>query len=349
MNMPRRIFNRYLVTGLAGGACIGFVAGRYSVQVEPEVAGPVTAVEALRAVARTSEGVHLIGQSIDGLQQLSLAGTERLLLERLELTGSQELRPEEFAAALDALIRSEYARGELAPAGEYLLSRSEQLFVAYAVVSQGLHEVAYTPPQPEVKDGVIAEGAKFGPNFTVVGRIFNEQPDGHGGLWVLAENTPPGTVITINGQEIKTTRKQTSMTGAVYDEQLQELISEPAKHEVALFVPETGIRQVMGQLEVRPRPPAATLEDGSPSTVYCEITQWRASSGADEDRIHIDTLCGPRSSAIYVGDTALSTKVLLTGIEGRFSRAMFAPGEYPVRLVDTLSGEAVAIGTLTVD
>jgi hypothetical protein len=349
MNMPRRIFNRYLVTGLAGGACIGFVAGRYSATLERDAMEPVPATEALRTLAEGAEGVHLIGLSIDGLQQLSLAGSERLLLERLGLTGSQPVRPEELIAALDTAIRRDYAEGRLATAGEFLLSDTEQRFIAYAVVSRELHETPYTPPQPEVRDGVIAEGAKFGPKFTVVGQIFNEQPDGHGGLWVLAENTPPGTVITINGREIKTTRKQTAMTGAVYDEQLQELIAKPARHEIALFVPETGIRQIIGHMEVKPRPPAATLEDGSPSTVFCEIDKWSTKQRADGEKIRIKTLCGPRSSAIYVGDTALTTKVHLNAIEGQFSRAMFTPGEYPLRLVDTLSGEAVALGTLTVD
>lgn len=348
MILERRAFNRYLLTGLAGGMGIGFAVGRYGMPVDSEAA-PVPAVEALRATADAAVGIHLIGLAIDELQQLSLAGSERLLLDRLELEQTEAIRAPDLIVGLDAAIRRDYAEGRLAPTGEFLLSETEQLFIGYALVRQGLHEVAYTPSQPEVRDGIIAQPARFGPKFTVVGQIFNEQPDGHGGLWVLAENTPPGTVITINDKIIKTTRKQKALTGAVYDEHLQALISKPARHAVALLVPETGVRQVIGELEVRPRPPAAELEDGSPSTVFCEIEKWSASQAAEGDKIRIKTLCGPRSSAIYIGDTALTTRVLPAAIEGQFSRAMFSPGEYSLRLVDTLSGESVSLGSLNID
>ena len=96
-------------------------------------------------------------------------------------------------------------------------------------------------------------------------------------------------------------------------------------------------------------PPAAELEDGSPSTVFCEIEKWSARQAAEGDKIRIKTLCGPRSSAIYIGDTALTTRVLPAAIEGQFSRAMFGPGDYPLRLIDTLSGESISLGSLRID
>jgi hypothetical protein len=348
MNLQRRVFNRYLVTGLVGGSCIGFAVGRYGM---PEQCGaaPIPAVEALQAAADSAVGIHLIGLAIDGLELLSLSSSERLLLDRLGLNHTQPIPVPELIAALDNAIRKDYAEGRLVETGQYLLSETEELFVGYSLVRQALLETAYIPGKPEVRDGIIATPAKFGPNYTVVGQIFNEQPDGHGGLWVLAKNTPPGTVITINDEPIKTTQKQKLLTGAVYDEQLLQLIAKPARHEVALFVPETGVRQIIGELEVRPRPPAATLEDGRPSTVFCEIEKWSAGSAEKGEKIRVNTLCGPRSSAIYIGDTALTTQVLPSGIEGKFSRAMFAPGEYAVRLIDTASGEAVGLGSLNIE
>ncbi len=348
MNVRRRVFNGYLLSGLAAGTGIGFVAGRYSVP-ESVATAPVPPREALRAAADSAVGIHLIGRSVEGLDQLSPAGIEAMLLARLGLDTAQPILPSELTAALDSGIREDFAGNRLAPAGEFLLSETEQLFVAYALVRQGLHEVAYVPPEPEVHDGVIADPVRFGPKFTVVGQIFNEQPDGHGGLWVLAENTPPGTVITIDGREIKTTQKQKALTGAVYGEHLHELIAKPGELEIALFVPETGTRQILGAMEVRPRPPAATLEDGTASTVFCEIEKWSAEGDGEAEKIRIRTLCGPRSSAIYIGDTALTTRVMPSVIEGNFSPAMFSAGRYPLRLVDTLSGEAVALGVFEID
>jgi hypothetical protein len=217
------------------------------------------------------------------------------------------------------------------------------------MVKQGLHSRPFVAAKPELRDGVIASEVKFGPGFTVVGRIFNEQPDGHGGIWVLAENTPPGTVITVNGETIKTTRKQTVLTGAVYDKQLQALIEKPARHEIALLVPESGIRQVIGELSVRPRPPAAVLEDGRASEMFCEIEKWSVVKWKNGEKLRVDTLCGPRSSVLYVGDTALNTKVKPASIEAEFNRTLFSPGDYPVRLVDSFTGEAVGLGTITLD
>lgn len=349
MSIQRRDFNRYLLTGLAGGAGIGFAVGRYTkLGADSEIA-PLAPVEALRAAADNAVGIHLLGLSIEGMDQLSLSGTERILLERLGLQGTGSVKLEELAAALASTVRRDYAEGRLAQAGEFVLSETERSFVGYALVRQGLHTEAYTPPEPELRDGIIAPGARFGPKFTVVGQIFNEQPDGHGGIWVMAENTPPGTVITVNGRKIKTTQKQKSLTGAIYDQELHSLIAEPSRHEIALLVPESGLRQAIGELEVRPRPPAATLENGAPSSVFCKIDKWSVKESGKGERIHVDTLCGPRSSIIYIGDVALTTRVKSSSIEGQFIRSIFTPGGYPLRLVDSFTGEAVSLGSLTID
>jgi hypothetical protein len=349
MSFLRRDVNRYLLTGLAGGAGIGFVLGRYSVPDCDRAQRAMAALEALRLSADAAVGIHLLGLAIENQDQVSLPGSEQTLLSRLGLTQAQEVTSEDLVAALDAVIRQEYAVGVLAPAGDFRLSETERDFVVYALVRQGLQNQPYVPPEPELRDGIIAPEVKFGPAFTVVGKIFNEQPDGHGGIWVLAENTPPGTVITVNGVKIKTTQKRSSLTGAVYGEQLQGLIEKPGRHQIALLVPETGIRQVIGDLEVKPRPPAASLETGEPSTVFCEIEQWSVLQSNTGERLRVKTLCGPRSSALYIGDTALATRVKPASIEAEFTRSLLPPGDYPLRLIDSLTGEAVSLGTIKLD
>ncbi|GIR69309.1 MAG: hypothetical protein CM15mP74_05600 [Halieaceae bacterium] len=84
-------------------------------------------------------------------------------------------------------VRRDYLSGDVVEVEKYLLSETEALFVRYALENQGLVDVAYEAPAPEVVDGHIASEVKFGPGFTVVGRVFNEQPDGHGGIWVQAK------------------------------------------------------------------------------------------------------------------------------------------------------------------
>ncbi len=270
MTIYRRAFNRYLASGLLIGGGAGFIAGRHTAR-DVSSAAPLPVLGALREAAKAAVGVHQIGLTAPGLDGFSGQSAERTLLARLALEPGALVHTSEIFAALDQAIKTDYAEHNTVQVNEYILSSTEALFLTYALVQQGLDGTTFTAPVPEIKEGIISAGARFGPTYTVVGQIFNEQPDGHGGIWVVAQNTPPGTIITINGHPIKTRWKAKSLTGAVYDEELQELIARPAKHEVSMLVPATGIRQVVGQLTVRPRPPAALLEDGTPSTVFCEV------------------------------------------------------------------------------
>jgi hypothetical protein len=344
MKIQRRALNGYLLSGFAGGAALGFVAGRYSKEGEPRGAGP--ALETLRGTARQAPGIHLIGLTTKNFDPFDPYAAEEKLLSRIGFSASQLVQDAEFYEALTLAVRRDYLSGDVVEVEKYLLSETEALFVRYALENQGLVDVAYEAPAPEVVDGHIASDVKFGPGFTVVGRVFNEQPDGHGGIWVQAKNTPAGTVITVNDRPIKTTRKPEALTGAVYGEDLKALIAKPAKHTIALFVPDTGIRQELGEIEIRPRPPAATMENGEPSTVFCEIDEWSVKSDDRGDRIVVKTLCGPRSSAIYLGEVALTTRVRPRTIEAIFDSSTLNSGEQPLRLVDVHSGQAILLGNL---
>ena len=348
MTVKRRVFNRYLGIGLAVGGSAGYVGGRYLGQTDGMLQEIPVRV-ALREAAKAAPGIHLIGLSIEGIAQISAAGAEVALLDHLGYQGTERLYTDDFLQALDERIRRDYAQGKVVQLQEYVLSETEKMFIAYALVQRGLNNTAYTPPPLEIRDGIIFEGAKFGPKYTVVGQKFNEQPDGHGGLWVAAENTPPGTVITVNGKKIKTTWKSNTLTGAIYGKRLQALIERPGKHEVALFVPETRIRQFIGELEIRPRPAAAILEDGSESTVFCEIEQWDVSKSKQGEELRVRSSCGPRSSVVYIGEVALTTRVRPSVIAAILDRSTLSVGEHSVRLVDTHSGEAVSLGTFEVE
>jgi hypothetical protein len=343
VSLLRRAFNRYLVTGLAAGAGIGFVAGHYA-GGRAVVTQPLAARQALRMLAMNVEGVHQLGLGIYDPGEFSLSGAERILLESLGLEQRDEVSAESLVQALERVIREDYATGRLAMVAQYPLSATEKTFLVYALVQQGLQDKPYRAPQPEIHDGIIAEKVKFGPTFTVAGQVFNEQSDGHGGIWVLADNTPAGTVITINNRPVKTRWKANSLTGAVYDQELEQMIARPATHQVALLVPETGLRQVLGNLVVRPRPKAAALEGGGASTVFCEIEKWNVVKFKGREIVRVNTYCGPRSSTIFVGDLALATRVFPDRIEATLDRSIVPPGKHPVRMVDIRSGEAVSLG-----
>lgn len=344
MIIKRRALNGYLLSGFVGGTAFGFVAGRYSKDSEPAGARP--ALETMQAAARQAPGIHLIGLATRKFDPFNLSAAEQKLMSLIGLSASQLVREVEFYDALTLAVRRDYLSGDVVEVEKYLLSETEALFVRYALENQGLADVAYEAPAPEIVDGRIARDVKFGPGFTVVGRVFNEQPDGHGGIWVRAKNTPAGTVITVNDRPIKTTRKPEVLTGAVYGEDLRALIAKPAKHTIALFVPDTGVRQELGEIEIRPRPPAAMMENGEPSTVFCEIDEWSIKSGDRGDKIVVKTLCGPRSSAVYLGEAALTTRVRPRTIEAIFDSSTLDSGEQPLRLVDVHSGQAILLGNL---
>jgi len=49
---------------------------------------------------------------------------------------------------------------------------------------------------------------------------------------------------------------------------------------IAFFVSDTGFQQSLGGITIRPRSPAAMMESGEPSTVFCDIDKgghqkWR--------------------------------------------------------------------------
>lgn len=348
MTMNRRTFSGYLLAGTLSGAAAGFVAGRYSKSEGEGEVIPLTPRQALRQLAVSAPGIHQIGLEVDSSQQGELEA-EALLLKQLFGSETRLVYAVELQVALSDAVKRDYLEGRLVNIQDYVFSETEARFVRYALQVQGLEGVAYVPPKPEIHDGIIASGVKFGPKSTVVGQIFNEQPDGHGGLWVAAENTPPGTQILLNGSKIKTRWQTTALTGAVYDERLQAMIAKPSKHEIALFVPETGVRQVVGEFEVKSRPPAAVLESGGSSSVFCEIEEWSIKDRGRGETIVIETYCGPRSSTIYIGDVGLKTKVKRDTIEAAFDRSLLSAGEQSVRLVDTLTGEAVGLGLFPVD
>ena len=88
------------------------------------------------------------------------------------------------------------------------------------------------------------------------------------------------------------------------------------------------------------------MENGEPSTVFCEIDEWSVKSGDRGDKIVVKTLCGPRSSAIYLGEVALTTRVRPRNIEAIFDSSILDSGEQPLRLVDVHSGQAILLGNL---
>jgi hypothetical protein len=348
MTLDRRTFNRYVAGGLLGGAGATILAVNYSTD---KVCNDATVHirNALQEAATAAAGVHQIGLNAEKLDSISAADAQCALLDRLAPKLGDEGQSHDVFAALDLLIREDYANHETLVINGYALSKSEVLFITYAIKQQGLNKIAYVAPRNELSDGIIAAKIKFGPMSTVVGQVFNEQLDGHGGLWVLANNVPVGTVIAINGTPIKTSWGPKSISGAVYNDELKELIATPASHEISLQVPARGLRQIIGELIVKPRPPAAILEDGTSSKVFCEIEKWSTWSSGSEEKLRIETLCGPRSAAVYIGNIVLSTRVLPGRIEAVLDRSVLPKGAHPIRLIDTLSGEAVALGNFKVN
>ena len=345
MSVKRRVFNGYLIGGLAVGSGAGYIAGRLSL----EGTRSYSAIDLLRETAQESPGIHQLGLNINDKGIFSPENAEMTLLSRLGFDAQAEITKSDIHSALTELMRKDFANGNTLEVNKFILSDSEALFIRYALSLQQLEDTAYTMPKLEIRDGTLSNATNFGPKSTVVGQIFNEQADGHGGIWVQAENSPPGTVITVNDEPIKTRWRSTTLTGAVYDEHLAALIARPAKHVIAIQNTSLGLRQVLGHLVVKPRPPAAILDDETPSTVFCEIDQWRIQDAKGLERIRVKTLCAPRSAAVYVGDTSLTTKIYNDRLDATLDRSVFAAGNYQVRLVDPVSNESVNLGYLDIE
>jgi len=337
MKLGRRNFTSGLVVG---GATVGAASTVYQYLSRR----PRAPRELLVSVASQMQGVHGFYKADPSWNPASAIETESRLLKRLEAVPGAFDSEEMLLTTLQAIMHAEINDGKTSVLNQLVLSQTEADLILIATL--------YAPAAKNVTTtdnakNEFAVNPKFGPRNTVVGQVFNEQPDGHGGIWVVTDKALPATTkIEFAGQAIKTTWRSNVVTGAVYGDLLNKVISTTGEFEVALLNTETGGRQVIGSMEIQKRPPPAITEDGEDSTVFCEIGRVQMGQLDDKSILSIKTRCAPRGARILIGDSSIETKFNHSAITADLTDIVSSNAENPWRLFDPISGDTIILPAL---
>lgn len=308
--------------------------------------------KALRQLANRLRGIEFVGP----VCAAEIGDPEPLDTLLASLRATPEITLE---AALLARIASDFAAGERLDIAGWQLSRSECLLLAAAATEQGLSEPQRTE-QGELQFKPFAEIERWGPKETIEGRIFNPIGNGRGGFWVrVAEPVPGSTRLMLDGVMLATHFEPGVVTASLEPDYMDEVIAKPGMYPLLMVDTARNIAQRVGYLTVRPRPPAATLADGSQSEVFCQVERWgpdHANQGQAFNEqpdggsaFWVRIGCAPENATLILGDSPLPTTVSTSLVTARVPHYADLPvGDHILKLHDPKSGETLEIGVFRV-
>lgn len=318
-------------------------------------APPAEPVKTLDQYAATMQAVSYIGVSCRkplGLGDLPDDQLRVALEAELEPLATPFDTPEALRARVDELIRADFDAGAVIEVEAWRLSRTECLLAALAALAQG-YETAQVPEQPKLRIGTIVEVEDWGPKSTRQGQPFNQQSDGHSGMWFKARGAPASVVLMFDGRSQTTQVYAEHLTSGIRGAQMEQVLNNPGAYEVALFDKATMTRQPVGEFVVEPAPEAAPFAEA------CRVEAWgpdRAVPGQPFNEqpdgasaFWIRTNCARDGSVVQLDGVALKTTVrdgLLTASAPNGHE--LAPGEHAVTILVGGTGETLQVGILTV-
>lgn len=193
------------------------------------------------------------------------------LLRRLDLDPEQPPDASDFEQRLQIAIQDDFANDRLCQVNDWLLSETE---CRAAALSHLVHGEAASGRLEAFRDGVIVNIEAWGPQSTEQGVPVNVQPDGHSGLWFLAENVPDWLKLEIDGSRAAIVRSERSFTSGLYEGIQERILSEPGEYPIVLLDEMNRIRQPVGNFVVHPKVERALLADGSAATSLCPVLDW---------------------------------------------------------------------------
>lgn len=349
--MKRREFNGMLGFGLIG-MNLGLLAGCGGEDSASTVANPDTDPRGvLQSLATELRGIDFIGPVCD--RRLAVADPIGELLNRLPLDGRSMLE------AIEIRYAEDFRTGEIIEIDGWKLSRSECLLAAAAARMQGLSE-ARLAVASGYQDSRFMEIEHWGPNVTTQGDIFNPIGNGRGGFWLRVNSPVNGSMrLVLDGVVLATHFEPGVITASLEPDYMDQIIAEPGVYELALVDESRKLRQSVGMLTVKERPPMATLEDGRVSTVFCEVDRWGPAQAVVDEAFNrqpdgsaafwVRIGCAPRESVLLLDGVELATMVRSDLVTARVPHyADLERGYHSLVLVDPGSGERLTIGALEV-
>jgi len=277
-----------------------------------------------------------------------------------ELNGALQARIDQTAPdseipeALDALIRSDFEAGRLVEVDGWQLSATECSLAALAAAIQGIRS-PQTPQPDEVRLGTVAKIVDWGPRSTLQGKKFNEQADGHCGLWFKTEGAPASTAVLFDGVPQATQIYPDLLTSGISGQQMHEVLSHPGVYPVELLDRSRQIRQPVGEFEVVPS--AASVAPGQAAA--CGIFTWGPTTAAAGQPFNeqpggasafwVKTDCAVTGAVLELDGEPLKTTLYPQKLTASVPAGhKLGPGEHPLTLL-LPGGERLPVGMLRVD
>ena len=259
---------------------------------------------------------------------------------------------------ISLLIREDFATGRTADISGWRLSQTECELSALAASLAGL-----TEPVPAGKTtletGHFLDVTDWGPRETQQGIPFNQQPDGHSGLWFKAENAPAGMMVIFGDTRLTAQIYPDSFTSGIRGNFMQKVLSAPGEYPVQIYDKARQMVQPLGTFTVRKQ---IAFSPGTDEFDYesCIIHDWgprHASHGkrfnpqpTGESAFWVKTDCSFRDAELLLDGRALKTTVhdgLITAVipdgEG------LGKSGYELALRFPGSGHVIPVGIFTVD
>ncbi len=262
---------------------------------------------------------------------------QKILLESLQTLFAAAGIQGSFQQQLDGLIRKDFAADHVINVDGWMLSETECQVVALAASLQG-HRESILPEKTPATIGQIVEVEDWGPKSTLQGDKFNEQPDGHSGLWVKAGGVPVSVVVVFADKNQTTQVYPDMLTSGIRGQFMHEVINTPGEYSVALYDKSKRLIQPIGQFQVvKPGMPAHNMNEADLDN--CKIEEWgpnHARAGkpfnpqpGGESAFWVKTNCALDGSTLILDGVHFETVVrknLITALIPRGHR--MAPGSY---------------------
>ncbi|WP_041524091.1 hypothetical protein [Gilvimarinus agarilyticus] len=273
-------------------------------------------------------------------------------------------------AALDEqlfkLIKQDFSSNKTVAIEGWSLSETECQLAAlrYLVIADNPDNAAILRAQEKaklqagLKEGEIAPLKNWGPRKTTQGQKFNEQSDGHSGLWFQFSGAPSHAKIMIDGELVRTVVNESVVTSGLFGEMQERILATPGEYDIALVDPIKNIKQPIGSLTVKADPRMAKRQ-GKRESVFCSVSDWGpkktiigqpANEQPDGSMgVWIKASCIPTNAQILLDGDHLPITIREFGATTSIPAALLeAPGEKTLYLLDPTSKEKQIIGTITI-
>ena len=261
-----------------------------------------------------------------------------------ELTGQLENQltavstQENIEQQLKQLIRADFANQRLVDIEGWQLSETECRLAALSVALKG-EQAPLTPVAVGLSQGEFVEVVNWGPQKTYKGEKFNEQPDGHCGLWFKAQDTPASAILVFAGVDQATQIYTENFTSGLHGDFMQQVIDTPGEYSVELLDKASQVIQKIGTFQVLE--PLATAE--ATDLDQCEVYSWgpdQSPAGqpfneqpGGNSAFWVSTNCALADSSLIFAGVKLKTTVrenLLTAVVPAGHE--LEPGMYPLEI-----------------